>query len=218
MSPRLGDSRGLQGIPGEGLEPRHSQLERSDWRAPASANDAQRGADRRRSTTSCPSASCARRHSRNTGLDFRASDSGCRTWATADPTARCDDGASSETGQFVQDYPVIVLDVTTDDSHVDLLLPVSTQEFSSANSWSRTSLPFECRRTRCGSSTPISERIGQRIQSGCCWVPSKRVLILYSSYLPSRAADLVRFRRLVTSARVSGLKVRTASSPWSRIC
>ena len=36
---------------------------------------------------------------------------------------------------------------------------------------------------------------GQTIQPGCCCVPSKCVLVLYSSYLPSKAADLVRAER-----------------------
>src|SRR5207249_5072427 len=42
--------------------------------------------------------------------------------------------------------------------------------------------------------------------SGRRCVPSKRVLVLYSSYLPSKAAVLVRFRRLPTAACASGLK------------
>ena len=67
-------------------------------------------------------------------------------------------------------------------------------------------------------TTPYPASGSSPSHSGCRCVPSKRVLVLYSSYLPSKAADLVRFRRLATSACVSGLKVRTASRAWSRIC
>src|SRR5438445_10922152 len=67
-------------------------------------------------------------------------------------------------------------------------------------------------------TTPYPASGSSPSHSGCRCVPSKRVLALYSSYLPSKAADLVRFRRLSTSACVSGLKVRTASRAWSRIC
>src|SRR5436853_5638483 len=60
-------------------------------------------------------------------------------------------------------------------------------------------------------TTPYPASGSSPSHSGRRCVPSKRVLVLYSSYLPSKAADLVRFRRLATSACVSGLKVRTAS-------
>src|SRR5437773_12346339 len=66
-------------------------------------------------------------------------------------------------------------------------------------------------------TTPYPASGSSPSHSGCRCVPSKRVLVLYSSYLPSKAADLVRFRRLATSACVSGLKVRTASRGWSRM-
>src|SRR5206468_1973749 len=67
-------------------------------------------------------------------------------------------------------------------------------------------------------TTPYPASGSSPSHSGCRCVPSKRVLVLYSSYLPSKAAVLVRFRRLTTWACVSGLKVRTASRAWSRIC
>src|SRR5438552_19172648 len=57
-------------------------------------------------------------------------------------------------------------------------------------------------------TTPYPASGSSPSHSGCRCVPSKRVLVLYSSYLPSKAADLVRFRRLATSACVSGLKVQ----------
>ena len=66
-------------------------------------------------------------------------------------------------------------------------------------------------------TTPYPASGSSPSHSGCRCVPSKRVLVLYSSYFPSKAADLVRFRRLATSVCVSGLNVRTASRAWSRI-
>src|SRR5438132_6242743 len=66
-------------------------------------------------------------------------------------------------------------------------------------------------------TTPYPASGSSPSHSGCRCVPSKRVLVLYSSYLPCKAADLVRFIRLATSACVSGLKVRTALRAWSRI-
>ena len=50
-------------------------------------------------------------------------------------------------GQFVRDYPAVELEITTDDSRLDLCPPATTRAFSSGNTLRRTWWLFVCRRT-----------------------------------------------------------------------
>ncbi len=57
-------------------------------------------------------------------------------------------------GQFVRDYPGVELEITTDDSRVDLVSPATMPAFSSGNTSRRTWWPFASHRISGPPSSP----------------------------------------------------------------